>query len=92
MVRAPYSSSKEGLISGEACQTLAPDIRAMAPDIPWSRITGMRNVPVRGHFEIDPDIVWNAATRDMPALRPAMTRLLAVPDEPGLGDPRGETG
>lgn len=79
-------------IIGEACRTLPPDMRAMAPDIPWSRTIGMRNVLVHGYFEIDPDIVWTAVSRDVPGLRPAMARLLAALDEPAPGDPRSATG
>ena len=64
-------------IIGEACRALPVEVRALAPDVPWSRIVGMRNVLVHGYFDIDVDIVWEAATRDVPALRPALQRLLA---------------
>ena len=79
-------------IIGEACLTLPPDLRAMAPDIPSLRTIGMRHRLVHGDSEIDPYMVWNATGRDAPALRPAMARLPAALDEPGQGDPRGETG
>jgi uncharacterized protein with HEPN domain len=36
----------------------------------------MRNELVHGYFEIDTDVVWNAATRDVPALKPAVERLV----------------
>jgi len=36
----------------------------------------MRNILVYGYFEIDTDIVWNAASRDVPALKPAIEQLL----------------
>jgi uncharacterized protein with HEPN domain len=38
----------------------------------------MRNVLVHGYFEIDTDLVWDAATRDVPALKPAIEQLLAT--------------
>jgi uncharacterized protein with HEPN domain len=41
----------------------------------------MRNVLVHGYFEIDTDIVWDAATRDIPALKPRVERLLKILDE-----------
>jgi uncharacterized protein with HEPN domain len=63
-------------IIGEASRALPEEVRALAPEIPWSNIIGMRNILVHGYFEIDTDIVWNAATRDVPALKPAMERLL----------------
>jgi uncharacterized protein with HEPN domain len=53
-------------------------VRALAPEIPWPKIIGMRNVLVHGYFEVDTEIVWDAASRDVPALRPAVERLLAV--------------
>ncbi len=31
---------------------------------------------VHGYFEIDTDIVWDAVERDVPALKPAVDRLL----------------
>jgi len=31
---------------------------------------------VHGYFEIDTDIVWDAATRDVPALKAVIERLL----------------
>ena len=37
----------------------------------------MRNVLVHGYFDIDTDIVWHAVSRDVPALKPAIERLLA---------------
>ncbi len=63
-------------IIGEAANALPDDVRAMAPGIPWHKIIGMRNVLVHGYFEIDTDIVWNAAKREVPALKPEVEELL----------------
>ena len=63
-------------IIGEAAQALPDEIRVLAPDVPWHKIIGMRNILVHGYFEIDADVVWGAATRDAPALKPALERLL----------------
>jgi uncharacterized protein with HEPN domain len=41
----------------------------------------MRNVLVHGYFAIDTDIVWDAATRDIPALKPSIEQLLATLDK-----------
>jgi uncharacterized protein with HEPN domain len=64
-------------IIGEAARGLPDSIRDLAPDIPWPQIIGMRNVLVHGYFDIDQDIVWDAAIRDVPALKPSVERLLA---------------
>jgi len=68
-------------IVGEAARAIPPNVRALAPDIPWQKIIGMRNVLVHGYFEIDTDIVWDAATRDIPALKPSVERLLKSLDQ-----------
>lgn len=70
-------------IIGEAARVLPQEVRDLAPEIPWSNIIGMRNILVHGYFEIDTDIVWNAATRDVPALKPAMEKLLKTLEEQG---------
>jgi uncharacterized protein with HEPN domain len=63
-------------IIGEAARALPEDVRALAPEVPWQKIVGMRNVLVHGYFEIDTDMVWNAAIRDIPALKPTVERLV----------------
>lgn len=63
-------------IIGEAARGLPDDVRAMAREIEWHKITGMRSVLVHGYFDIDLDVVWDSAGRDAPALRPHMERLL----------------
>ncbi len=63
-------------IIGEAARALPEDVRALAPEIEWPKIVGMRNVLVHGYFDIDTDIVWEAASRDALALKPRIERLL----------------
>lgn len=70
-------------IIGEAARALPKDVRALAPEVPWSQIIGMRNILVHGYFDIDTDIVWDAATRDVPAIKPALERLLNTLKEQG---------
>jgi uncharacterized protein with HEPN domain len=63
-------------IIGEAARLLPETIRALAPEIPWHSIVGMRNILVHGYFAIDTELVWDAVTRDVPSLKPAMEELL----------------
>ncbi len=71
-------------IIGEAARALPMEVRTLATDIPWPKIIGMRNVLVHGYFDVDLDIVWQAVTRDVPALKPAILDLLAhVESGPG---------
>jgi uncharacterized protein with HEPN domain len=63
-------------IIGEAARNLPDEVRAMAPDIPWHKIIGMRNILVHGYFMIELDIVWDTVQQDVPALKPAVEELL----------------
>jgi len=63
-------------IIGEAARALPDEVRALAPDIPWPKIIGMRNVLVHGYFEIDTGIVWEAANRDVLAIKPRVDKLV----------------
>ncbi|BAC09783.1 DUF86 domain-containing protein [Thermosynechococcus vestitus] len=72
-------------IIGEAARALPDSIRALAPDIPWHKIIGMRNILVHGYFEIDTEIVWEAATRDLPLLKQAVKRLITKLEEQSHG-------
>lgn len=72
-------------IIGEAARALPEDVRAMAPEVEWHKIIGMRNVLVHGYFEIDADIVWGAASRDAPALKSHIEQLLKRLEEMGYG-------
>lgn len=75
-------------IIGEAARALPEDIRKMAPDIPWPKIIGMRNILVHGYFEIDTDTVWDAVREDVPALKPAVGQLLEELEELRCGGHR----
>jgi len=64
-------------IVGEAATSLPENVRALAPEISWRQIAGMRHVLVHGYFEVDTDLVWDAVIRDLPILKPAIERLLS---------------
>jgi uncharacterized protein with HEPN domain len=64
-------------IIGEAARALPMEVRTLAPELPWPKIIGMRNILVHGYFNIDTDIVWQAVTNDVPLLKPAIVTLLA---------------
>lgn len=76
-------------IIGEAAKALPDEVRALAPDVPWPKIIGMRNVLVHGYFDIDTAIVWEAASRDVPALKPRVEKLVGRLKQREARRPRG---
>jgi uncharacterized protein with HEPN domain len=68
-------------VIGEAAARLSRPIIAQAPDVPWVKIVGMRNVLVHEYFGIDLDVIWDTVRSDLPPLRSAVKRLLTDEDE-----------
>ncbi len=70
-------------ILGEATGSLPQTVRDQAPEIPWAKIVGMRNVLVHQYFGIDREVVWSVVERDLPQLKEQIERLLSRFSEPG---------
>ena len=47
---------------------MGPKTKAIAPDVPWQKIAGFRNIAVHAYFSINWDTVWVAATVNAPEL------------------------
>jgi len=55
-------------IIGEAAAGISSDFRLTHPDVPWKRITGMRNRLIHAYFDVNLDVVWQTVTEDLPGL------------------------
>jgi|SRR5881409_3925597 len=61
---------------GEAVRALPPDLLAKAPDLPWTKIMGMRHILVHDYFNIDTEVVWEAIENDLPDLKRKIQAIL----------------
>ncbi|HOZ02916.1 MAG TPA: DUF86 domain-containing protein [Candidatus Woesebacteria bacterium] len=66
---------KIGVI-GEACTNLEEGFKQSYPNIPWKKISGMRNRLTHEYWDIDLEIVWTTATVDIPSLKQQLVELL----------------
>lgn len=57
---------------GEAGSKVTQSGRDRMPIVPWTKIVGMRHRLVHGYWEVDFDLVWMVATRDLPPLIAAL--------------------
>ena len=64
-------------IVGEAVKGLDADTRNRAPNIPWRRIAGMRDVLIHSYFGVDLEIVWKVVEVEVPLLLEIAFRLIS---------------
>src|SRR5829696_5278046 len=60
----------------EATQRLSDDVKAIHPEIEWTRIAAFRNVLVHNYLGIDLDIIWDISKRDIPELKRVISKIL----------------
>ena len=64
------------LILGEAAAKVSDEFLEEHSEIPWSKITGMRNILVHHYFGIDLDVVWAVVENDLPKLKKTIRQIL----------------
>ena len=61
---------------GEAARRISKEFQNQSPNIPWSRLVGMRHKVVHDYLHVDYDIVWDVVTRELPPLLDELERLI----------------
>ena len=64
-------------IIGEATKNLPDDIRKHSKDIPWKKLTGMRDKLIHGYFTVDLKEVWNTVRNDITILKRGIEEIKA---------------
>jgi uncharacterized protein with HEPN domain len=70
-------------IIGEAAYRISDKTRTQYPDVPWGQMIGMRHILVHGYFDIDLEIVWNAAQVNLIQLKEQISTILIHMDNSG---------
>ena len=71
------------IVLGEAANNVSDEYCKSHPEVPWADIAGFRHKLVHDYSGIDFGIMWDAMTKDVPALLPIFRRLAeSLPDEP----------
>lgn len=63
-------------VIGETVKNLSAEMRSQHPEIPWTRIAGMRDVLIHVYFGVRLETVWNAVEHRLPELKAHIERLL----------------
>jgi uncharacterized protein with HEPN domain len=66
--KTQYAVYAQLIIMGEAARRVTESFRQQHADLPWHEMIGMRNRIVHAYDEINWQIVWHTARRDIPDL------------------------
>ena len=65
-------------IVGEAANHLTEETTGLSPETEWRKVIGFRNFVAHEYFGIDPELLWDVATRKLPALKQTIEQLLVT--------------
>ena len=65
-------------VIGEAISRLSVELRELHPEVPWRQIIAVRHRIVHAYFDLDWQILWDAAIDDIPELRRQVLNILTT--------------
>ena len=69
-------------IIGEASNHMPEEVRSKYPDIPWSKMKGMRNLVIHEYFGVDYSIIWKTIESALPSLREKIKKAVEAEENP----------
>ncbi|MCH8826327.1 MAG: DUF86 domain-containing protein [Chloroflexi bacterium] len=63
-------------VIGEASRHISQRFRDLHPEVHWREIVSMRNRLVHQYFNVDPHLVWEVVSGDVPILKSQVEAML----------------
>ena len=63
-------------VIGEAVKNLPKDFKSKYAEIPWNKITGMRDKIIHHYFGVDLETVWKVVKENIPELKNNIKKIL----------------
>ena len=64
-------------IIGEATKNLSDNLRASHPQIPWKRISGLRDILIHNYMGVDLPAVWEVTQKNLPEFKVQIKGILS---------------
>jgi uncharacterized protein with HEPN domain len=71
-----YAVTRSFEIIGEATKNIPDDIKNTYNQIPWSKISGMRNKLIHEYFGVDLETLWNTIKNRLPEIKQPVEEIL----------------
>lgn len=68
-------------LMGEAAGHIPVEVQAVAIEIPWREMIGLRNRLAHAYFAVETEVLWNLVQVDLPPTLAALQRLKENPME-----------
>jgi uncharacterized protein with HEPN domain len=65
---------------GEASRNVPEEIRSRYPQVPWRKMTGMREKLIHEYHGVDIDTVWQTLHVDIPPLKSRIQEIIDKED------------
>ena len=75
-LKTQYAIVRALEVIGEAAKRVPVDVQAMAPEIPWRAMAGMRDNLIHGYDEVNLEVVWRTVQDKVPEIEEPLRRLL----------------
>ena len=63
-------------IIGEAAKNIPAAMREKYGEVPWKKMTAMRDKVIHGYFGVDTKTLWDTVKDDLPPLKQLVQRML----------------
>ena len=63
-------------IIGEAARNVSDEFQNKHPNLPWTRMIGIRNKITHEYFNVNYAIVWDTVKDDLPLLKKSIKKIL----------------
>lgn len=72
------------VVIGEAAAQISDETRARGPEIPWTKVVGLRNLIAHEYFRIDLEVIQAIVCEQLDQLDETAQRLMNEDDEPAV--------